>query len=189
MRRRLAAPAERWPLCGSRDASQGREHSVGAAQAARAATICSPLVFDAGPHLDCSATAKRKLTRLQSGLIAYLDSVKSRDPAARSRWDVLFYPGVWALGFHRPRALAVGGTALLAGAPGQPFRAVPDRDRHPSRRQDRRALLPRPRLQRDRRDRRDRRRRHHLPARDARRHQSDDGRRRQAPPDASHTAW
>jgi len=38
---------------------------------------------------------------LQSGLIAYLDSVKSRDPAARSRWDVLFYPGVWALGLHR----------------------------------------------------------------------------------------
>ena len=38
---------------------------------------------------------------MQSGLIAYLDSVKSRDPAARSRWDVLFYPGVLALGFHR----------------------------------------------------------------------------------------
>jgi serine O-acetyltransferase len=38
---------------------------------------------------------------LQSGLLAYLDSVKSRDPAARSRWDVLFYPGVLALGFHR----------------------------------------------------------------------------------------
>jgi serine O-acetyltransferase len=38
---------------------------------------------------------------LQSGLVAYLDSVKSRDPAARSRWDVLFYPGVWALGMHR----------------------------------------------------------------------------------------
>jgi len=38
---------------------------------------------------------------LQSGLIAYLDSVKSRDPAARSRWDVLFYPGVTALGLHR----------------------------------------------------------------------------------------
>jgi serine O-acetyltransferase len=38
---------------------------------------------------------------LQSGLIAYLDSVKSRDPAARSRWDVLFYPGVLALGLHR----------------------------------------------------------------------------------------
>ena len=41
------------------------------------------------------------MLRLQSGLIAYLDSVKSRDPAARSRWDVLFYPGVWALAFHR----------------------------------------------------------------------------------------
>jgi serine O-acetyltransferase len=38
---------------------------------------------------------------LQSGLIAYLESVKSRDPAARSRWDVLFYPGVWALVLHR----------------------------------------------------------------------------------------
>ena len=39
--------------------------------------------------------------RLQSGLIAYLDSVKSRDPAARSRWDVIFYPGVTALALHR----------------------------------------------------------------------------------------
>jgi serine O-acetyltransferase len=38
---------------------------------------------------------------VQSGLIAYLDSVKSRDPAAKSRWDILFYPGVWALGLHR----------------------------------------------------------------------------------------
>jgi serine O-acetyltransferase len=38
---------------------------------------------------------------LQSGLISYLDSVKSRDPAAQSRFDVLFYPGVWALGLHR----------------------------------------------------------------------------------------
>ena len=35
------------------------------------------------------------------GLIAYLDSVKARDPAARSRWDVLFYPGTLALGLHR----------------------------------------------------------------------------------------
>jgi serine O-acetyltransferase len=42
-----------------------------------------------------------EVSRLQSGLIAYLDSVKSRDPAARSRWDVLFYPGVLALGLHR----------------------------------------------------------------------------------------
>jgi serine O-acetyltransferase len=34
-------------------------------------------------------------------LIAYLDSVKARDPAARSRWEVLLYPGFFAIGFHR----------------------------------------------------------------------------------------
>lgn len=34
-------------------------------------------------------------------LITYLDSVKARDPAPRSRWEILTYPGVWALGFHR----------------------------------------------------------------------------------------
>jgi serine O-acetyltransferase len=36
-----------------------------------------------------------------SGLVAYLDSVKARDPAPRSRWEVLLYPGVLALGLHR----------------------------------------------------------------------------------------
>lgn len=35
------------------------------------------------------------------GLITYLDSIKARDPAARSRWEILTYPGVWALMFHR----------------------------------------------------------------------------------------
>jgi len=35
------------------------------------------------------------------GLVAYLDSVKARDPAPRSRWEVLLYPGVHALAFHR----------------------------------------------------------------------------------------
>lgn len=34
-------------------------------------------------------------------LTAYLDSVKSRDPAPRSRAEILLYPGVWSLGFHR----------------------------------------------------------------------------------------
>ena len=34
-------------------------------------------------------------------LIAYLDSIKVRDPAPRSRWEILLYPGVWALAFHR----------------------------------------------------------------------------------------
>jgi serine O-acetyltransferase len=42
-------------------------------------------------------------------LIAYLDSVKSRDPAARSRWDVLLYPGAWALAFHRVAHWLYGG--------------------------------------------------------------------------------
>jgi serine O-acetyltransferase len=35
------------------------------------------------------------------GLVDYLDSVKARDPAPRTRWEVLLYPGVWALAFHR----------------------------------------------------------------------------------------
>lgn len=35
------------------------------------------------------------------GLIAYLDSIKARDPAPRSRWEILLYPGVLALGMHR----------------------------------------------------------------------------------------
>jgi serine O-acetyltransferase len=34
-------------------------------------------------------------------LIAYLDSIKARDPAPRTRWEVLLYPGVWALAYHR----------------------------------------------------------------------------------------
>ena len=38
---------------------------------------------------------------MSSGLFAYLESVKARDPAARSRWEVLLYPGVLALGLHR----------------------------------------------------------------------------------------
>ncbi|RDE07011.1 serine O-acetyltransferase EpsC [Sphingomonas aracearum] len=34
-------------------------------------------------------------------MIAYLDSIKARDPAPRSRAEILLYPGVWALAFHR----------------------------------------------------------------------------------------
>ncbi len=34
-------------------------------------------------------------------LKSYLDSVQARDPAPRSRWEVLLYPGVLALGLHR----------------------------------------------------------------------------------------
>jgi serine O-acetyltransferase len=43
------------------------------------------------------------------GLIDYLDSVKARDPAARSRWEVLLYPGAWALAFHRAAHWLYGG--------------------------------------------------------------------------------
>lgn len=35
------------------------------------------------------------------GLIAYLDSIKARDPAPRSRMEILLYPGVWAVFWHR----------------------------------------------------------------------------------------
>lgn len=34
-------------------------------------------------------------------LISYLDSVMARDPAPRSRWEVLLYPGVLAVGLHK----------------------------------------------------------------------------------------
>ena len=44
-----------------------------------------------------------------SGLVEYLDSVKARDPAARSRWEVLIYPGAWALGLHRVAHWLYGG--------------------------------------------------------------------------------
>ena len=34
-------------------------------------------------------------------LTSYLDSIRERDPAPRSRWEILLYPGVLALGLHR----------------------------------------------------------------------------------------
>jgi serine O-acetyltransferase len=34
-------------------------------------------------------------------LIEFLDSIVARDPAPRSRWEVLLYPGVVAVGLHR----------------------------------------------------------------------------------------
>ena len=36
-----------------------------------------------------------------NGLVAYLDSIKARDPAPRSRWEILLYPGPLAVGLHR----------------------------------------------------------------------------------------
>jgi serine O-acetyltransferase len=50
-------------------------------------------------------------------LVAYLDSIKARDPAPRSRMEILLYPGVWALGYHRiAHALYRGGWFFLARA-------------------------------------------------------------------------
>lgn len=34
-------------------------------------------------------------------LLSFLDSVRDRDPAPRSRWEILFYPGVIAVAFHK----------------------------------------------------------------------------------------
>ena len=34
-------------------------------------------------------------------LTEYLDSIRARDPAPHSRWEILLYPGVIAVGFHR----------------------------------------------------------------------------------------
>ncbi|WP_445192124.1 serine O-acetyltransferase EpsC [Sphingomonas sp. Tas61C01] len=38
---------------------------------------------------------------MATGLTAYLDSIRARDPAPHSRLEVLTYPGVWALAWHR----------------------------------------------------------------------------------------
>ncbi len=47
--------------------------------------------------------------RLFSGLFDYLESVEARDPAARSHWEVLIYPGAWALVLHRVAHWLYGG--------------------------------------------------------------------------------
>src|SRR6478752_10343245 len=38
---------------------------------------------------------------MAGGLTSYLDSIRARDPAPRSRAEILLYPGVWALFYHR----------------------------------------------------------------------------------------
>lgn len=38
---------------------------------------------------------------MPSRLKAYIDSIMLRDPAPRSRMEVLLYPGVWAFAYHR----------------------------------------------------------------------------------------
>lgn len=36
-----------------------------------------------------------------TSLVATLDSIRARDPSPRSRWEILTYPGLWAIGFYR----------------------------------------------------------------------------------------
>lgn len=38
---------------------------------------------------------------MPGGLVAYLDSIRARDPAPCSRAEILLYPGVWAVFWHR----------------------------------------------------------------------------------------
>ena len=45
--------------------------------------------------------AKEEDKTMADDLIAYLDSIKARDPAPRSRWEILLYPGVHAVALHR----------------------------------------------------------------------------------------
>ncbi|HEY0411735.1 MAG TPA: serine O-acetyltransferase EpsC [Allosphingosinicella sp.] len=66
------------------------------------------------------------------GLLAYLDSIKARDPAPRSRWEVLLYPGVWAVGFHRlAHWLYRGGLFFLARFVNHIARLLTGIDIHP----------------------------------------------------------
>src|SRR5690606_33484608 len=65
-------------------------------------------------------------------LSAYLDSIKARDPAPRSRLEILLYPGVWAVGYHRiAHRLYRGGWFFLARAVNHWSRWVTAIDIHP----------------------------------------------------------
>ena len=65
-------------------------------------------------------------------LTDYLDSIEARDPAPRSRWEVLLYPGLWAVAWHRV-AHALFGMRLffLARAVNHTSRFLTGIDIHP----------------------------------------------------------
>ena len=65
-------------------------------------------------------------------MFAYLNSVKSRDPAARSRAEILLYPGLWALLLHRvAHWLYEGKLYFIARAINHVSRALTAIDIHP----------------------------------------------------------
>ncbi len=55
----------------------------------------------AGQNDGAGQAAAGDIRPMLSNMIGYLDSIKARDPAPRSRAEILLYPGVWALGMHR----------------------------------------------------------------------------------------
>jgi serine O-acetyltransferase len=67
------------------------------------------LAFHCGPDTLDILLFNSGVRDVASTFIAYLDSVKARDPAARSRWEILLYPGVLALGMHRVAHWLYGG--------------------------------------------------------------------------------
>ncbi|MDP5279178.1 serine O-acetyltransferase EpsC [Sphingomonas sp. DG1-23] len=65
-------------------------------------------------------------------LKAYLDSIHARDPAPRSRAEILLYPGVWAVFYHRiAHRLFKGGWFFLARAVNHWSRWMTAIDIHP----------------------------------------------------------
>jgi serine O-acetyltransferase len=69
---------------------------------------------------------------VNSGLVSYLESVKARDPAARSKWETILYPGVIALGLHRlGHWLYVGDLYFLARLVNHVARFLTAIDIHP----------------------------------------------------------
>lgn len=65
-------------------------------------------------------------------LAEYLDSIRARDPAPHSRLEVLTYPGVWALAWHRVAHRLYGaGFFLLARIVNHFSRAMTAIDIHP----------------------------------------------------------
>lgn len=65
-------------------------------------------------------------------LIRYMDSIVARDPAPRSRWEVLLYPGLWAVAWHRlAHALFKARLFFLARAVNHLSRFLTGIDIHP----------------------------------------------------------
>ena len=79
-----------------------------------------------------------------AGLVRYLDSIVARDPAPRSRWEVLLYPGLWAVAWHRvAHALFNARLFFLARAVNHLSRFLTGIDIHPGARIGKHLFEPR----------------------------------------------